>query len=126
MFTVQRMQSTGVNLPEARQIVATVLAKKGIRPARKGSAEGTGQISAGTLRKWQDDIGINMEATKTLREAEAAHLKEVLERCGVSALPTGSTADDLLLQRFAAADLRRDYADKLAAYIVRTRSQEAT
>jgi hypothetical protein len=126
VFTVQRLQATGVNLPEARRMVATILAKQGIRPARKGSPDGTGQLSGRTLRKWQDDIGLNMEATTTYREAEAAHLKEALEACGLSVVPTGSTADDLLLQRLAAADLRRVYLERLSTYIGRTRSQETT
>jgi hypothetical protein len=126
VFTVRRLGATGLSLADARDATATALARSGIRPARKGSADGTGQFSVRTLRQWQDDVDFNVTATETFREAEAAHLQEVIAGFGLSGLPTGLTADDVLLQHFPAAELRRAYLDKLAAYIVRTRSQETT
>jgi hypothetical protein len=126
VFTVRRLRATGVSLPEARRMVASVLAKQGIQPAREGSRGGTGELTDRTLRKWQDDIGINETATDALRQAEAAHLKEVLEGFGLSALPTGSTVDELLLQHFKPARLQLAYLDRLRVHIAKTRGQETT
>jgi hypothetical protein len=125
-FTVRRLTASGVSAPEARKKVASELAKQGIRPARKGSKHGSGQFSERTLRKWQEDIGLNKTTTDKLTQLEAAHLQEVLKSFGITTLPTGSTADDLLRQRFGAGDLQRAYLGRLTAYIASTRSQETT
>lgn len=125
-FTLRRLTATGIRPPEARKMVANELAKRGIRPTRKGSQQGLERFSERTLRKWQDDIGVNETATGTLRHLEAAHLMETLQHFGLSSLPAGSTADDLLLQRFRPIELQRVYLDKMAAYIARTRSRETT
>lgn len=126
VFTARRLTATGIPPAEARKRVASELATLGIRPARKGSDDGSGRFSERTLRKWQDDIGANVTATDTLTQLEAAHLEEVLKGFGLSVLPAGSTADDLLRQRCEGADLQRAYLVKLGAYIARTRSQETT
>jgi hypothetical protein len=126
VFTVRRLRATGISFPEASKMVASELAKQGIRPARKGSKHGSEQLSKRTLRKWQEDIGFNKTATDTLTQLESAHLKEVLESFGIPTLPTGSTTDDLLRQRFGAGDLQRAYLGRLAVYIANTRSEETT
>jgi hypothetical protein len=125
-FTVRRLTATGIRPPEARKVVASELAKLGIRPTRKGSEEGVREFSERTLRKWQEDIGFNETATNTLRRLEVAHLMETLQHFGLLSIPTGSTADDLLLLHFRPIDLQRVYLDKMAAYIGRTRSRETT
>jgi hypothetical protein len=126
VFTVRCLAATGVGLPDAREMVAARLADVGVRPARKGSGEGSGRFSERTLRKWQYDIGFNTTATDTLKLAESEHLAEVLSALGLSVLPAGSTADDLLLQRYPAAELQRAYLTRLTLYIADTRSQETT
>jgi hypothetical protein len=128
VFTVRRLASTGVSLPEARKMVASKLAEQDVRPARKGSMHGSGLFSERTLRKWQEDIGFNDTSTDTLTRLEGAHVKEVLGGLGLSALPTGLTADDLLLQNqsIPVADLRRAYLDQLTAFVASTRGQETT
>jgi hypothetical protein len=126
VFTVLRLAANEISLPQARAMVAGKLAELGIRPARKGSRDGTGRFSERTLRKWQEDIRFNKTATDTLSQLEAGHLTEVLEGFRLSALPTGSTADDLLRQRFRPAQLWHVYLDKMTEYIANTRSQETT
>jgi hypothetical protein len=121
VFTVQRLESTGMDLDNARNTVAKALAKQSIRPTR-----GTGRVDARTLRKWQDDIGTNATATETLQEMEAEYQRRVISELGLSALPNGSTADDMLRERFPVTELRLRHLDKLARYIAMTRSQETT
>jgi hypothetical protein len=106
VFTVQRLAATGLTQPEARRIVADEMARLGVRPARKGSNLGSGRFSERTLRKWQDDIGINETATDTLKLLEVEHSREVLVLEG--------------------ADLQRRRLDRLAAFVAITRTGAAT
>jgi hypothetical protein len=126
VFTVQRVAATGITYPNARRMVATKLAEIGVRPARKGSDKGTGEFSERTLRKWQDDVAMNETARDTLTLLEAGHIQEVLEIIGLSALPSGTTADELMIRHFEPAELRRGYLAKLSAFITRIRGQETT
>ena len=107
-------------------MVTTKLAEIGIRPARKGSDKGSGEFSERTLRKWQDDIAINETARDTLTQLNAAHIQEVLDEFGLSALPAGTTADELMIQHFEPAELRRAHLAKLSAWIASIRGQETT
>jgi hypothetical protein len=126
VFTVRRLEATGLGLTEARKIVADELARAGIRPARKGSRHGSGLVSERTLRDWSDDIDLNETAKKVLGRLEAAFLREVLDGLELPALPTGSTPDDRLLQSYPTKGLRRAHLAKLTEYLARMRSQETT
>jgi hypothetical protein len=130
VFTVRRLEATGMDPTTARKTVAAQLVKLEIRPARRGSSRGSGQISERTLRGWQEeiaaDVGCHMTPCQTLREAERAQRDEVLARMGLYDLPEGSTPDTLLLSRFPVAQIRQNYIDGLASYIERTRSSETT
>jgi hypothetical protein len=66
------LMPTGMSRADARKAVADVLTRKGISPA--GS---TRKISERTIRKWEDDIGIDATATKMLRSVEAGVLEDV-------------------------------------------------
>jgi len=126
VFTVRRLEATDMRPNEARKVVASELTKLHVRPARKGSAGGTCQITERTIRGWQEeiaaDVGCHSTAAQTLRNMEAAHLQEVITDMGHS----GSTPDKLLLSRFPITDLRRAYIERLASYVARTRSGETT
>jgi hypothetical protein len=112
--------------PDARRTVAAKLVDIGFRPARKGSNRGSGELSERTLRKWEDDVAINETARDTLTHLKAGHIREVLGELGLSALPAGKTADDLLIQRFEPAELRRAYLAKLSTLVASIRGQETT
>jgi hypothetical protein len=111
VFTVRRLEATGLRPIDARKKLASTLNKLNVRPARKGSAGGTGQISERTLREWQEriaaDVGCHTTAAKTLRDAEEAHLQEVIAGVGLSALPAGATPDGLLSSKLSATEIRR-------------------
>jgi hypothetical protein len=126
VFTVRHLAATGLSHPEARKVVARKLAKLGMRPARGGYEDGTGQFSERTLRKWQEDIGIVKTATGVLSKLEDAYLDEALRQFGLSSLSAGFTVDDLLLQHSSANDMRRKLLDKMARYLAMTRAQETT
>jgi hypothetical protein len=130
VFTVRRLQATGMQPVDARKAVASALDKLNVRPARKGSAGGTGQITERTLRTWEEqiatDVGCRTTAAQTLKEAEAGHVQEVVAGLGLSALPENTTPDKLVLPRFPLNDLRTFYLDRLATYVTATRSAETT
>jgi hypothetical protein len=130
VFTVRHLMATGLSLPEARKLVAAELAKQGIRPARKGSRDGSGQFSERTLRTWEEgiaaDIGCHGTPAGTLAKLEAAHLADVLAWCGLKTLPEGATPDSLLAERCPTDRLRPAYLEKLADVVRKTRAQETT
>jgi len=130
VFTVRRLQATGMRPVDARKAVASTLDKLNVRPARKGSTGGTGQISQRTLRNWEEritaDVGCHTTAAKTLHEAETEHTRQVVAGAGLSTLPADSTPDELLLSRIPIARFRRFYLDRLITYVTKTRSAETT
>jgi hypothetical protein len=130
VFTIRRLEATGMRLPEARKLVAAKLTKLKMRPARSGSKISSGQVNERTLRGWQQqiaaDVGCLTTAAQTLKEAEREHHNEVLTGMQLSTVPEGSTPDTLLLSRFPIAEIRRAYIDRLASYVERTRSAETT
>jgi hypothetical protein len=109
VFTVRRLAATGIGIRDARRMVANELARCGVRPARKGAKNAAhtpeaGRFSERTLRKWQEDIGINKTAADTLRQLEDAWQEEQLK--------IGST------------DLRRLLLERLAAFVTAIRAAE--
>lgn len=130
VFTVWRLQATGMQPVDARKAVASTLDKLKVRPARKGSAGGMGQITERTLRNWEEqiaaDVGCHTAAAKTLKEAEAEYEREVVTRVGLSGLPGDCTPDRLLLSRYPIKLLRDSYLARLATYVQKTRSAETT
>jgi hypothetical protein len=130
VFTVRRLVAAGVKHAAACTMVANRLVKEGVRPARRGSRGGSGQLGARTLRKWQEDIaadvGCHTIAAQTLREVEAGHLQEALAGMGLSVLPEGITLDSLLLSNFPAAALQRAHLDRLSQLIKNLRAAETT
>jgi hypothetical protein len=130
VFTVRRLEATGMQPVEARKTVASTLDKLNVRPARKGSDGGTGQITERTVRTWEGqiaaDVGCHTVPAQTLKEAEEKNIEEVVTGIGLSGLPEDSTPDKLLLPRYAIKDLRRFYLDRLANYVENTRSAETT
>ena len=101
VFITFRLEASDMTRRDARIAVAKELANMGVRPARKGSREGSGEFSARTIGKWQEDInadvGFRTTAAQEFRQCEADNVPRVLEGCGLSSLPEGSTADDLEL-----------------------------
>jgi hypothetical protein len=117
VFVARRLEASGLKGPDARKAVATELAKMGVRPARKGSHDGAGQISARTIAKWQEDIaadvGFRTTAAREFRECEIDQERLVLQAQGLSRLPAGSTADVLELDRIGPSEFRRKYLRSL-------------
>ncbi len=130
VFTVRRLEATGMAVADARKMVSNKLNGLNVRPARKGSKDGGGKITARTLRGWQEgiaaDVGFHSTAAQTLRDLEAENLTEALQIAGLSSLPSGATPETILLDQFPTADIRRCFLDRLASYIETTRSAETT
>jgi hypothetical protein len=125
VFVVRRLEASGMSLPEARKAVARELNKWGVRPARKGSREGSGEFAARTIAKWQEDIaadiGSKTTATQELRLCEAGNVRRVLAEFGLSSLQAGSTADDVELSRLVPADFRRAHLKRVGKFVLDTR-----
>ena len=125
VFTVRRLEASGMARPDARQAVAMKLAKSGVRPARKGSREGSGELSERTIKKWQEeidaDISVKTIAAQELRLCEEGQVRRVLEMFGLAHLPEGSTADDLELSRVGRREFQRGHLTKLAQFALETR-----
>jgi hypothetical protein len=130
VFTVRRLEATGMRPTEARKIVAETLNKLNIRPARKGSSGGSGRITERSLRAWREaiaaDVGCNFTPAQTLRDAEKTHSNLVLTAMGLSCVPEGSTPDSLLLSRSSIPEVRRSFLDRLSSFAVATRAAETT
>jgi hypothetical protein len=130
VFTVRRLEATGMRPVGARKAVAGTLCKLKVRPARKGSEHGGRQITERTIRNWQEqisaDVGCHTTATQTLKEAEAEHEREVVTGLGLAGVPEGFTPDRLLLSRQPIKLLRSSYLDRLICYVKKTRSDETT
>jgi hypothetical protein len=117
VFVARRLEASGLKRPDARKAVAAELAKMGVRPARKGSRDGTGQISARTIAKWQEDIAADVvfktTAARELSECEISQERLVLQAHGLPRLPEGRTADMLELDQIGPAEFRRKYLQSL-------------
>ena len=125
VFTVLRLEASGLARSDARKAVAKERWKMGVRPARKGSPEGSGEISARTITKWRQDIAEDTRFEKTaaqeFRACQTGHGPSVLEAYGLGRLPEGSTADDFELDSLGPAEFRRRYLKKLAQFVLETR-----
>jgi len=124
-FTATRLEASGLARSDARKAVAKELSKMGMRPARKGSHEGSGEISARTIAKWQQDIAEDIRFEKTAAQefqaCQTGYVPSVLEAYGLDRLPEGSTADDFELDHLGPAKFRRRYLKKLAQFVLETR-----
>ena len=125
VFITFRLEASDMTRRDARIAVAKELANMGVRPARKGSREGSGEFSARTIGKWQEDInadvGFRTTAAQEFRQCEADNVPRVLEGCGLSSLPEGSTADDLELSCVGPVEFRRGYLKSLSKFVLDTR-----
>jgi len=135
VFTVHRLVATGMERPAARSTVAKLLACMGVRPARKGASAST-PITARTIRKWEDDIGINTEATLAFRQLEheyaASSAGSGVEEDGLRAtmafvdeLKLGILQDELSPSE-AAKEVRRQHLKSLEATVSLAREPTKT
>lgn len=125
VFIVRRLEASGISRPDSRKAVARELNKLGVRPARKGSREGSGEFRAGTIAKWEQDVAADIQMSTTaaqeFRQCETGQVDRVLAELGLSSLPPGSTADDLQLERLTPAEFRRAYLSSLGKFVLDTR-----
>jgi hypothetical protein len=125
-FTVDRLVASGKSLPDARRIVGKKLTKCGVRPARKGSTEGSGEVTERTIKKWQEDIAAEPrgEAARERRMCEEGQASLVLGGLCLTDMPDGTTPDTLELERLAPVIFQRKYLGKLAKYVLVARLAE--
>jgi hypothetical protein len=130
VFTTDRLVALGKNHTEARKSVAVRLGQEGVRPARKGSRDGSMQFSERTIRGWEEqiaaDIGCRTTAAQTFHRLQAEHTRELLAELGLKELPERVSADSLLVARFGAPTLHRAFLEKLGHLIKVLRAQEST
>jgi hypothetical protein len=128
-YTVKRLESTGLTIPEAHTLVAKELNKVGMRPARAGADGGDNVFSERTIRKWCEDVsadvGCRGEAAQTKALLEDRFVSEVLKGLGLANLPEGQTPDSLLADQDVCS-LRRIFLEQMTFAAEEIRAGETT